>query len=253
MKKSIKHTSNSATFILSRGDFQQALAKYVETKDHCNDQQRLIDLALRIVITSVHLGTLTHVKTEASRALNLIQQAKRAEQQRAAQQGGVGGGASVGASSSSSSKTLSVPAATIGKFKAALGLFYLRQHNYLAAAQHFYDVDYAMAEQFPQVASGRDIALYGGICALAECHRREIQSRLLENNNFTSFLELAPEMRQILTDFQNSRYASCFEALQGLRPDMALDLFLGPHVDGLLKKIRAKALVTYFCRLVRWI
>lgn len=53
------------------------------------------------------------------------------------------------------------------------------------------------------------------------------------------------QMREIIQDFYNSRYASCLSKLATLRPILMLDLHLAEHVDPLYAAIRQRALVQY--------
>ena len=58
-------------------------------------------------------------------------------------------------------------------------------------------------------------------------------------------MEANTEVRACVEDFYNSRYASLFDRLERLRPQLALDLHLHDHVDELYESIREKALVQY--------
>lgn len=90
------------------------------------------------------------------------------------------------------------------------------------------------------------MATYGALCALASFDRAELKAKVIDNTNFRSFLELVPEVREIVHDFYNSRYASCLKTLERLKPDLLLDLHLHDHVATLYTDIRSKALVQYF-------
>ncbi len=46
----------------------------------------------------------------------------------------------------------------------------------------------------------QDIALYGGLCALASFDRAELKSRIISNITFREFLELAPEVRAVASN-----------------------------------------------------
>jgi COP9 signalosome complex subunit 1 len=50
-------------------------------------------------------------------------------------------------------------------------------------------------------------------------------------------------VRDIVHDFYNSRYATCFAALESLRPQLAVDIHLHDHVAALLREVRTRALV----------
>ena len=105
------------------------------------------------------------------------------------------------------------------------------------------------------------VALYGGLCALASFERSELRSRVIESAGFKMFLELHPQVltlnllprqssgfrepwplpnsrhlpqrvqvREAVHDFYLSRYASCLDHLAKLRADLCLDLHLHDHV-----------------------
>lgn len=53
-----------------------------------------------------------------------------------------------------------------------------------------------------QVLSPEDVAVYGGLCALATLEREELKSRVVDSPAFKAFLELVPTVR---TDTQTDR------------------------------------------------
>ncbi len=53
------------------------------------------------------------------------------------------------------------------------------------------------------------------------------------------------QVRELLHDFYGSRYASCLRTLAALRPSLALDMYLAPHVEALYSAIRQRALIQY--------
>ena len=98
-----------------------------------------------------------------------------------------------------------------------------------------------------QIISPQDVAIFGGLCALAMFDRAELKTKVrrppmllfarlafspthpsclsvcpnshqvLDNTAFKNFLELVPQVRELIADFYNSRYASCLNYLQQLR------------------------------------
>ncbi|ORX60362.1 PCI-domain-containing protein [Hesseltinella vesiculosa] len=96
-----------------------------------------------------------------------------------------------------------------------------------------------------QVLSANDVAIYGGLCALASMDRRALQDLLNTNTQFRAFLELEPQVREIMELFQSSKYAACFTLLETLKPTWKLDMYLSPHIDSIIQHIREKAMVQY--------
>jgi len=108
-----------------------------------------------------------------------------------------------------------------------------------------------LGSAFSDVASQQDVALYGGLCALASFDRNELKNKLIDNGGFRTLLELFPEVRELVHDFYNSKYASCLEYLRKLKPDLLLDLHLHDHVESIFEAIHSKALIQYFSPYVR--
>ncbi|KAK9147761.1 hypothetical protein Scep_006518 [Stephania cephalantha] len=71
------------------------------------------------------------------------------------------------------------------------------------------------------------------------------KNKVIDNVNFRKFLELVPEVREIINDFYSSRYASCLEYLENLKANLLLDIHLYDHVQTLYSEIRHKALIQY--------
>lgn len=129
---------------------------------------------------------------------------------------------------------------------AAEGLANLDGENYYNAAMNFLGVAAGMGSCCNTVVSPNDIAVYGGLCALASMDRTQLQKDVLENSNFRTYLELEPHIRRAITFFVNSRYTACLDILESYRADYLLDLHLWKHVEDLYYMIRSKSIVQYF-------
>ncbi|RDW83225.1 COP9 signalosome-like protein complex subunit 1 [Coleophoma crateriformis] len=130
---------------------------------------------------------------------------------------------------------------------AADGLAQMDSGEYYSAAHSFLATNSGLAPgQCSEIISQNDIAIYGGLCALASMDRNELQRKVLDNSNFRSYLELEPHIRRAITFFVNSRYAQCLAILESYRADYLLDLHLQKHVDELYHLIRSKSIVQYF-------
>ncbi|CAO3631023.1 unnamed protein product [Cunninghamella echinulata] len=95
------------------------------------------------------------------------------------------------------------------------------------------------------IMAPNDVAIFGGLCALASLNRRQLQDLLSNNVSFKGYLELEPQIREIMDLFQSSKYSSCFALLDKYRNDWKLDLYLNSHVDNIIQCIREKAIVQY--------
>lgn len=127
------------------------------------------------------------------------------------------------------------------------GTAQLNLGNYLEAARHFLLVDFAASPAaYSHIASPNDIAVYGGLAALATMERSELQRRVLDNQSFRTFLEHEPHIRKAVSLFVSGRYANCLSILESYRSDYLLDIYLQKHVNALYSRIRTKCIVQYF-------
>ena len=99
---------------------------------------------------------------------------------------------------------------------------------------------------FPELLSPSNIAVYGGLCALASFDRQELKKNVISNSTFKLFLELDPHLREIIHKFYESKYAQCLRMLGEIRDNLLLDMYLAPHVAALYTAIRNRALTQYF-------
>ena len=129
---------------------------------------------------------------------------------------------------------------------AAEGLAHMDSKAYYGAAKSFLSTDIGMGTSCNTFIIPNDVAVYGGLCALATMERNELHSRVLENSSFRTYLELEPHIRRAITFFVNSRYSACLAILESYRPDYLLDVYLQKHVDDLYSMIRSKSIVQYF-------
>ena len=129
----------------------------------------------------------------------------------------------------------------------ARGIAYLGSGEYYSAAICFLGADsnINLSATYADIASRNDVAIYGGLLALASMDRDELQREVLDNSSFRVFLELEPHLRRAITMFVNGRYSSCIEILEAYRPDYLLDIYLQKHISTIYAKIRSKCIVQY--------
>ena len=142
------------------------------------------------------------------------------------------------------------------KLTAALGVSQLASGNYREAAREFLSVDPRMAqakmddptddESFNEVLTPNDIAIYGGLCALASMNRDELQRQVLEHKTFRNYLELEPHIRRAISFFVSSKYSACLSILENWKADYLLDIYLHSHLQEIYFLIRSKAIRQYF-------
>lgn len=131
------------------------------------------------------------------------------------------------------------------KMFASLGLSQLASSAYHAAAINFLATDPSITDNYKEVISANDIAVYGGLCALASMDRADLHTHVLENKSFRNFLELEPHIRRAISFFCSSKFRLCLDILDAYRADYLLDLHLQKHVPILYSRIRTKAMQQY--------
>jgi len=215
VKESIRMGHNDlGDFYSMRGDFAMALKCYVRTRDYCTTSKHIITMCLNIIRVSIHMGNFTHVANYITKA--------------------------------ESTDTNGSDPILMAHLRVAAGLAQLEGKKYKLAARKFLETNPELGSSFNDILSPQDVAMYGALCALASFDRSELKAKVLDNTNFRSFLELVPEVRELVHDFYNSRYASCLKVLGELKPDLLLDLHLHDHVETLYADVRSKALIQYF-------
>lgn len=130
--------------------------------------------------------------------------------------------------------------------QAAMGLSLLHSGEYRDAALGFLNTDPSLGDKYNEVLTSNDVAVYGGLCALASMDREELQTRVLDNASFRNFLEMEPHIRRAINFFCSAKYAQCLDILEAYHADYLLDLHLQRHVSKLYALIRTKSIVQYF-------
>ena len=131
------------------------------------------------------------------------------------------------------------------KASTALGLSQMHSGSYYDAANSFLATDPSLGDSYKEIITSNDVAVYGGLCALASMDRLELQRRVLDNNSFRNFLELEPHIRRAISFFCNSKFKPCLEILESYRTDYLLDVYLQRHVAIIYSRIRVKAIQQY--------
>ncbi|KAI3985400.1 hypothetical protein MKX01_033714 [Papaver californicum] len=213
IKESIRMGYNDfGDFYYSHGHLGDAFKNYARTRDYCTTSKHILQMCLNAILVSIEMGQFTHVATYVSKA----------EQTPDA-----------------------LDPVAIAKLRCAAGLSYLEGKKYKLAARKFLEIGPELGNNYTEVIAPQDVATYGGLCALASFDRTELKNKVIDNINFRNFLELVPEVREIINDFYSSRYASCLEYLENLKANVLLDIHLHDHVETLYSQIRHKALIQY--------
>ncbi|KAI3932174.1 hypothetical protein MKW92_038431 [Papaver armeniacum] len=219
-----------ADFYYSRGHLCDAFKYYARCLHHSTSSDCILQSFLNVILVCTEMGQFSHVENYVSKA----------------EQTGE-----------------SLDPVTIAKLCCASGLAHLESRKYKLAACKFLETGSELGNTYKEVISPRDVAVYGGLCALASFDTSELEARIIpfskictffdilfhnkviDNGNFQIFLGLAPDMRRIINYFCSRNYALCIEHLLYLRPKILLDIHLYDHVETLYGHIRHKSLLQY--------
>ena len=81
---------------------------------------------------------------------------------------------------------------------------------------------------------------------MATFDRSQLHKQVLASNSFKLFLELEPQLRDVIINFYESKYGKCLKQLDDMKDNLMLDTYLASHVNNLLSMIRSRSLVQYF-------
>jgi len=204
--------SKLGDFHYSRGDLNAALKSYVRMRDYCTTSNHILQMCLNTIKVSIELSNYSHV-------VNYVAKAEQTPDLK--------------------DKVI------ISKLKIASGLANLDNKKYKQAAKKFLETTIDVGNN-NELLTLQDIGTYGGLLALATFDRSELKKQVIDNVSFKGFLELVPEVRELINDFYSSHYASCLKSLEKLKSPLLLDIYLHTHVERLYQTIRSKALVQYF-------
>jgi COP9 signalosome complex subunit 1 len=200
----------------AHGEYSNAIGKFLECKEFILptsiDEQ--LDLHLHIINTSIESGTLSHVRNQVQRAKSLIDS--------------------------------NVHNSVIeSQLNVAQALYWLKSKNYYHAAESFLAVTSDLASTYANVATCRDIAVYGVLTALASYDRKQLRTQLLNNTEFAKLLDSAPEFRSLLQAFSLNQYNTVFKELESMKPLLQLDMWIGQHMNQLIRQTRDTALLNH--------
>ncbi|KAG5833004.1 hypothetical protein ANANG_G00297260 [Anguilla anguilla] len=206
---------------LDCGDLSNALKCYSRARDYCTSAKHVINMCLNVIKVSVYLQNWSHVLSYVSKAESTPEIAEQRGERDSQNQ------------------------AVLTKLKCAAGLAELASRKYKQAAKCFLLASFDHCD-FPELLSPSNVAVYGGMCALATFDRQELQRNVISSSSFKLFLELEPQVRDIIFKFYESKYASCLKMLDDMKDNLLLDMYLAPHVRTLYTQIRNRALIQYF-------
>jgi COP9 signalosome complex subunit 1 len=210
-------------FYFDTGDYSSAHKAYVKMREHCTSNKHLADMTLRLVYVSIAQKSWLGVQTNIAKV-------------EAAQLKG-----------DDKTKLEPIVAACSGLSSMAIGNFREAATHFLRTSPAYLTADPAANITWQKdVISANDVAVYGGLCALASMDRSDLQDKVLAHSEFRNFLELEPHIRRAINLFCNSKYSACLEVLEGYRNDYLLDVYLSKVLNTIYSRIRTKSIVQYF-------
>lgn len=219
IKESIRRGHDDlADHYLSCGDLTNALKCYSRARDYCTSGKHVINMCLNVIKVSIYLKNWAHVMSYISKAESTPDFSEGSKE---------------------------ANAQVLTRLECAAGLAELQQKKYKAAAKHFLAANFDHCD-FPEMISTSNVAVYGGLCALATFDRQELKRLVIASSSFKLFLELEPQLRDIIFKFYESKYANCLTLLDEIRDNLLVDMYIAPHVNTLYTKIRNRALIQYF-------
>uniref|UniRef100_UPI003AAB3A81 COP9 signalosome complex subunit 1 isoform X4 n=1 Tax=Centroberyx gerrardi TaxID=166262 RepID=UPI003AAB3A81 len=190
---------------LDCGDLSNALKCYSRARDYCTSAKHVINMCLNVIKVSVYLQNWSHVLSYVSKAESTPEIAEQRGERDCQSQ------------------------AVLTKLKCAAGLAELASRKYKQAAKCFLLASFDHCD-FPELLSPSNVAVYGGMCALATFDRQELQRNVISSSSFKLFLELEPQVRDIIFKFYESKYASCLKMLDEIK-------YFSPYVSADMTKM----------------
>nr|POE51736.1 cop9 signalosome complex subunit 1 [Quercus suber] len=223
--------------------YNAAYQAFGRMRDYCNTPAHIASMTLRMTYTNiVHaVSAQSDGNNAAIHFSNVLTSASRLR--------------SVGVRDEEQVKLTPIACVCIGIAHMGHGDYRDAATSFLATPFSYRDLGPVFTMDFTRLAaSPSDVAIYGGLCALATRSRKELISDVL-GGSFRAFLELEPHMRKAISLYTTAKYEACLATLRHYYSDWNLDVFLGArvtssqepqsHVDVLFAKIRERSITAY--------
>jgi len=227
IKESIRMGNEDlGAFYYEIGDLANANKAYTRMREYCTTPKHVSEMELKLLLVAAAQDNWMAVQAHAYKIQNLVQ-------------------------APAEKMLLDAP------LQAALGLANMCTSQYKTAATHFLAVNPTLVAEFAstessisrfthQLLTPNDIAVYGGLTALASLSAAELRARALDQGtSFRTYLELEPAVRRAVACFVAAKYPGVLAALAAYRTDYLLDIHLRRHVYALHAAIRKKCLIEH--------
>ncbi|CAB1313165.1 unnamed protein product, partial [Coregonus sp. 'balchen'] len=141
---------------LDCGDLSNALKCYSRARDYCTSAKHVINMCLNVIKVSVYLQNWSHVLSYVSKAESTPEIAEQRGERDCQSQ------------------------SVLTKLKCAAGLAELASRKYKQAAKCFLLASFDHCD-FAELLSPSNVAVYGGMCALATFDRQELQNNVISS------------------------------------------------------------------------
>jgi len=214
VKESIRMGHNElGDHMYTTGELNPAMKQYQRCRDYSTSSGHVLEMCENVIKVALEIPNWTHLLSYITKA--------------------------------ESTKEVEKNPMLATKLKCCAGLANLALRSYNTAAQLLLQASFDNAD-IPGIMSQRDVATYGGLCALASFTRTELKEKVMENPGFKEFLELFPEVRELIKGFYASDYGNCLKLMDKVKSDLLLDVYLAEHIPYIYKRIREKMLIQYF-------
>ena len=195
------------------GNFNEAIKNFMRAKEYSSIPMHQCEAWLDILTASMDMGNYKNLQSYLDKAETVI--------------------------NSHNDKLLQA------KLRMCSGIVALHNKSYKQAADLFTDLDPIAKANLGSLLCSEDIALFGALCAVGGCSRREVRAAF-DNPRFKYYLESAPTVRKFIQDFIGGSYSECLQFLQDVYADCCLDLHLSAVIDDLVALIKSRAVLQYF-------
>ncbi|CAF0789131.1 unnamed protein product [Didymodactylos carnosus] len=229
---------------LDGGDYFNAVRCYVRSRDYCVTPRHMVTMCMNVIKASFYLQNWPNVLTYVSKAEQAIENSELSSSNntKLAQFS-----ATIAMDTSTTPSTSSTQDQILtSKLKVYAGIAELSTKRYKLAARHFISVNFEHCQNnCHDLISPQTLIQYVCLCSLATFERHEIQ-RLILNSNIKQYLELEPNIRDIIQKFYDTNYSDCLKLMTQYQSLFYLDIYLAQHVKPLYHDIRHRIIVTYF-------
>ncbi|CAB9517960.1 signalosome complex subunit 1 [Seminavis robusta] len=208
-----------------RGDLTEAYHAALRAKDYCTNRQQTSQVSFLVLELAIHLHNYNQVRDFTFKVQHTL----------------LPGGSS---SSDAHNTTATTTNNIADRLLVASALERLAHGDFPKAAAKFRQVCATSGAGWDTLIAPEDIATYAAVTSMASASRKVLQE-WIEHPEALEFL--APPLQEALFQLASrANYAAAWKHLQEFTPNLQLDLFLAPHLDKILPKIREACILEYW-------